>query len=420
MRSWPGRCPGRPGDVRRPVVLGQGHGPGRCGPGHCGGSGRCGGPGRCGCSGRCSGPGRRSGPARRIEGGRCSTRGRCRRRGVSEERALGCRRPRMPRPDHAWTCRPGRRLAARRCRPGRGPDGPTDQQQGAGRALEPYRVRRPRHLASRTSATRTSATRTTALLAGAARTRAYQGNVTRTNAGRSSAYRASVPRTGLCRGSRCWRHPPDRAHPSGGCGRRTPSRLRGARRFPGRGRRLHQRPSAGGEAPGAVRRAGPDVLPPAGCPTARCPLDGGLCRRRYGGLRQWRGPGRRRNGGLRRRGGPGRRRNGGLRRRGGPGRRRNGGLRGSGGPGFRERFGRGYILLNLPRSARRAASPDPRRLLHGPWVSRIPQSRLPTSSFNTTQTSEEGRSTVSGSDPLQACPAASYSPTRSPAQYHRR
>ncbi len=53
-------------------------------------------------------------------------------------------------------------------------------------------------------------------------------------------------------------------------------------------------------------------------------------------------------------------------------------------------------------------------------ASRIPRPRSSTSSFNTTQTSEEGRSTISGATLFKTCPAASYSPTRSPAQYHRR
>src|SRR5207245_3134192 len=38
----------------------------------------------------------------------------------------------------------------------------------------------------------------------------------------------------------------------------------------------------------------------------------------------------------------------------------------------------------------------PRRSLLGPSAYRVPQPRLPTSSLNTTQTSEEGRSTTSG------------------------
>jgi hypothetical protein len=44
----------------------------------------------------------------------------------------------------------------------------------------------------------------------------------------------------------------------------------------------------------------------------------------------------------------------------------------------------------------RATSAGFRHSPPGPWASRIPQPRLPTSSFNTTQTSEEGRSTILG------------------------
>jgi hypothetical protein len=40
--------------------------------------------------------------------------------------------------------------------------------------------------------------------------------------------------------------------------------------------------------------------------------------------------------------------------------------------------------------------------------------------FDYTQTCEEGRSTIVGAALFKGCPAASYSPTRSPAQYHRR
>ena len=47
-------------------------------------------------------------------------------------------------------------------------------------------------------------------------------------------------------------------------------------------------------------------------------------------------------------------------------------------------------------SLSRATSAGFRRLLLGPWASRVPQPRLSASSFNTTQTSEEGRSTITG------------------------
>ncbi len=78
------------------------------------------------------------------------------------------------------------------------------------------------------------------------------------------------------------------------------------------------------------------------------------------------------------------------------------------GPGHRRR----------PWSSSRAASADSRRSRLGPSASPVLQPRSPTSSLNTTQTSEEGRSTISGATLFKTCPAASYSPTRSPAQYH--
>lgn len=62
------------------------------------------------------------------------------------------------------------------------------------------------------------------------------------------------------------------------------------------------------------------------------------------------------------------------------------------------------------------------RLLHAPWAFRVPQPRhQPPASATTVprQTKRAARPHM-GSDPLQVCPAASYSPTRSPAQYHRR
>jgi hypothetical protein len=108
--------------------------------------------------------------------------------------------------------------------------------------------------------------------------------------------------------------------------------------------------------------------------------------------------------------------------RAGPGRRPNGG------PGWSPRVHLGGCLGTRSGRGRRrhlwslsrAASADSRRSPLGPSASRIPQPRSPTSSFNTTQTSEEGRSTISGATLFKTCPAASYSPTRSPAQYHRR
>ena len=82
------------------------------------------------------------------------------------------------------------------------------------------------------------------------------------------------------------------------------------------------------------------------------------------------------------------------------------------------RSGRGH--RRRPWSSSRAASADSRRSHPGLSASPVPQPRSPTSSLNTTQTSEEGRSTISGATLFKTCPAASYSPTRSPAQYHRR
>jgi hypothetical protein len=73
-----------------------------------------------------------------------------------------------------------------------------------------------------------------------------------------------------------------------------------------------------------------------------------------------------------------------------------------------------------PWSLSRATSSGSRCSHPASWGSRVPQPRSPTSSLNTTQTSEEGRSTISGATLFKVCPAASYSPTRSPAQYHRR
>jgi hypothetical protein len=49
-----------------------------------------------------------------------------------------------------------------------------------------------------------------------------------------------------------------------------------------------------------------------------------------------------------------------------------------------------------PWSLSRATSSGSRRSRPGPWAFRLPQPRSPTSSLNTTQTSEEGRSTISG------------------------
>jgi hypothetical protein len=53
-------------------------------------------------------------------------------------------------------------------------------------------------------------------------------------------------------------------------------------------------------------------------------------------------------------------------------------------------------------------------------TSSICHNTLPNSIISRAQTSEEGRSTSSGATLFKACPAATYSPTRSPAQYHRR
>ena len=58
------------------------------------------------------------------------------------------------------------------------------------------------------------------------------------------------------------------------------------------------------------------------------------------------------------------------------------------------RSGRGHRRRRWPSS--RAASADLRRSPPGPSASPVPQPRSPTSSLNTTQTSEEGRSTTSG------------------------
>ena len=90
------------------------------------------------------------------------------------------------------------------------------------------------------------------------------------------------------------------------------------------------------------------------------------------------GPGRRQ------RVGPGRCLNAGPGRRpcGRPGERR----------GMRSCPGRRYRLCSLSR----ATSSGSRRSRPGPWAFRVPQPRSPTSSLNTTQTSEEGRSTISG------------------------
>ena len=63
-----------------------------------------------------------------------------------------------------------------------------------------------------------------------------------------------------------------------------------------------------------------------------------------------------------------------------------------------------------------------RCLRRWPWAFRVPQPRQPTSSICLPQYPDKRRGPLNliGSDPLQACPAVSYSPTRSPAQYHRR
>jgi len=289
-----------------------------------------------------------------------------------------------------------------------------------------------------------------------------------TNAGQPSACWSNVSQRALCCGGPCWRLQTNRAHPFGGCGPLTPGRLHDGRKFPGCGGCHYRRPSAEDAvrrsrrpiAGGVVRRAGRDVLPTAGCPSALRPQPG----HGWPGLRHFWSPdevqpdvappdaGDPRAGLGPHAGSPGWwRPHGRLGRilgahpgqvhaglgprppaglepnlRTYPGQRRRDGLcdgpegRRYGDPGRFGRFGPGCIRPSLPRSARRAASSGSRRLLHVPWVSPVPQPRLPASSFHTTQASEEGRSTVSGSDPLQACPAASYSPTRSPAQYHRR
>ena len=61
-----------------------------------------------------------------------------------------------------------------------------------------------------------------------------------------------------------------------------------------------------------------------------------------------------------------------------------------------------------------------RYLLPGSSASRIPRPRSSTSSYQHYPDKRRGPLDHIGSDPLQTCPAASYSPTRSPAQYHRR
>ena len=61
-------------------------------------------------------------------------------------------------------------------------------------------------------------------------------------------------------------------------------------------------------------------------------------------------------------------------------------------------------------------------LRRGPWAFWVPQPRQPTSNVCPLQYPDKRRGSLNhnGSDPLQACPATSYSPTRSPSQYHRR
>ena len=89
------------------------------------------------------------------------------------------------------------------------------------------------------------------------------------------------------------------------------------------------------------------------------------------------------------------------------------------GPGWRRQLPAvpGHSCQRAWRPSKPSGS---RYLIPGSSASRIPRPRSSTSSFNTTQTSEEGRSTLSGATLFKTCPAASYSPTRSPAQYHRR
>ena len=55
-----------------------------------------------------------------------------------------------------------------------------------------------------------------------------------------------------------------------------------------------------------------------------------------------------------------------------------------------------HATPGCPWSLSRATSSGSRCSRPGPWASRVPQPRSPTSSLNTTQTSEEGRSTMSG------------------------
>ena len=63
---------------------------------------------------------------------------------------------------------------------------------------------------------------------------------------------------------------------------------------------------------------------------------------------------------------------------------------------------------------------DRRRLPLGSSAFRVLRPRSSTSSLQHYPDKRRGPLNHIGSDPLQACPAASYSPTRSPAQYHRR
>jgi hypothetical protein len=82
-------------------------------------------------------------------------------------------------------------------------------------------------------------------------------------------------------------------------------------------------------------------------------------------------------------------------------------------------FQRWYELSSGYRGHRRYGR---RRLPLVPWAFRVPQPRQPTFQPLPPQYPDKRRGPLDliGSDPLQACPAASYSPTRSPAQYHRR
>ena len=312
----------------------------------------------------------------------------------------------------ARTYRPGRQVPAWPRRSGRGRDARTGRRyHGAGRALGWYRVRRPRRRAHRTSGGRTDAPRTSEAL-----TSAYPTCVSRTNADRVSGYLRSVARTnagrldvrrpGWCRGIWRWWLPANRAHPPGGRRPLTPGRRRGIRSFSGHGGHHCRRPSAEAGMPAEGRRRGRGVPSAAGCPGALRPhraraLPGPRRSRSPGeiqpdasclrpgpgppaGFPGWRRsygrPGRIPGAGpgLYLRTCPARRQCDGPSQRGGPARR----LRG--GPDYLRRSRRGWTRLNFPWSAPRVASSGSRRWGHGPWVSRIPQPRLPTSSFHTT------------------------------------